>query len=199
VREHRNDVRPSSSVAGAAGIAVAIGWRIFASAARRPVDSLAILGAGALSIVIVVNAVFLQAGPHPAPFFANPTQPPAAAETRPNTAGAAASNAASKSAPLVSTAHLPVGTGTPQTVSARHNDQIAELIGGLVGSPSRVKAVQRALSEFGYGQVKPSGVIDEPTSAAIEKFERDHLMPVSGRLSDRLVTELASMTGRPLD
>ena len=34
-------------------------------------------------------------------------------------------------------------------------------------------AVQRVLSEFGYGQMRPSGTLDEPTSAAIEKFESD--------------------------
>ena len=42
------------------------------------------------------------------------------------------------------------------------------------------------LSEFGYGQIKPSGILDEATSAAIEKFEREHKLPVTGRLSDRL-------------
>ena len=60
-------------------------------------------------------------------------------------------------------------------------------------------AVQRVLSEFGYGQIKPSGILDEATSAAIEKFEREHKLPVTGRLSDRLLSELAAMTGRPLD
>ena len=66
-------------------------------------------------------------------------------------------------------------------------------------APSRVIAVQRVLSEFGYGQIRPSGVIDEPTRAAIEKFESDHKLPVTGRLSDRLLSELGAMTGRPIE
>jgi hypothetical protein len=39
-----------------------IGLRIWAKVARRPIDSLAILAASVASIVIVVNAVFLQSG-----------------------------------------------------------------------------------------------------------------------------------------
>ena len=75
------------------------------------------------------------------------------------------------------------------------NDPIAALI-----APSKqVLAVQRALADFGYGQIKPSGVLDEETRAAIEKFERGRGMPVDGQISDRFVRALADMTGRPLD
>ena len=75
------------------------------------------------------------------------------------------------------------------------NDPIAELI-----APSkRVLAIQRALADFGYGQIKPSGMYDPDTRAAIEKFERDHRLPVTGEASDRFVRELAAMTGRPLE
>jgi hypothetical protein len=59
--------------------------------------------------------------------------------------------------------------------------------------------VQRALAEFGYGQVKVSGILDDATSAAIAKFERDHNLPSSGRVSDRLVKELTTMVGHPID
>ena len=75
------------------------------------------------------------------------------------------------------------------------NDPIAKLI-----APSkRVMAIQRALSEFGYGQIKPTGVYDPETRTAIEKFERDRRLPVTGQISDRFVRELAAMTGRPLE
>ena len=60
-------------------------------------------------------------------------------------------------------------------------------------------AVQRALADFGYGQIKPTGVEDADTRAAIEKFERSRQLPVTGTISDRLVRELAAMTGRPLE
>jgi peptidoglycan hydrolase-like protein with peptidoglycan-binding domain len=81
------------------------------------------------------------------------------------------------------------------TPSPRRNDPIADLIGP---SP-RILAVQRVLSEFGYGQIVPSGMLDEATSAAIEKFEREHKLPVSGRVSDRLVSALTAMAGHPID
>ena len=75
------------------------------------------------------------------------------------------------------------------------NDPIAELI-----APSkRVLAIQRALADFGYGQIKPTGLFDPQTRTAIEKFERDHRLPVTGQISDRFVRELAAMTGRPLE
>ena len=48
-------------------------------------------------------------------------------------------------------------------------------------------------------QIKATGVYDPETRSAIEKFERDRRLPVTGQLSDRLVRELAAMTGRPLE
>lgn len=75
------------------------------------------------------------------------------------------------------------------------NDPIAQLL-----APSkRVLAVQSALSDFGYGQIKPSGVYDADTRAAIEKFERDRRMPVTGQLTEGVVREIAAVTGRPLE
>lgn len=63
----------------------------------------------------------------------------------------------------------------------------------------RIVAVQRALADFGYGQLAPSGVADPATKTAIERFERERKLPVSGQVSDRVVRELAAMTGRPLE
>ncbi len=62
----------------------------------------------------------------------------------------------------------------------------------------RVVAVQRALAEYGYGPIKTTGVFDEATKAAVEKFERERRLPISGQMSDRLMRELAAVTGRPL-
>jgi peptidoglycan hydrolase-like protein with peptidoglycan-binding domain len=79
--------------------------------------------------------------------------------------------------------------------SARVSDPIAALI-----APSgRILAVQRALNDFAYGPVHPTGVYDPQTRAAIERFERARGMPVDGQLSDRLVRELSSVVGRPLE
>jgi peptidoglycan hydrolase-like protein with peptidoglycan-binding domain len=148
---------------------------------RRPVDSIAIIAAVATTLIIVVNAIFLQ----------SIMQAPPSLNAKPS---------AAKSDSL-----KPLITGTPprpvtiapalQPVAARRNDAIAELIGP---SP-RIAAVQRALAEYGYGQIKPSGTLDDATSTAITKFERDHNLPTSGRVSDRLIKELTAMVGHPID
>jgi len=63
----------------------------------------------------------------------------------------------------------------------------------------RVAAVQRALTEYGYGQLKPTGTVGSDTHAAIQKFERERKIPVTGQISDRLVRELIAMIGRPIE
>jgi hypothetical protein len=197
VRERRQKARRGIA-AGVIGAAAAIGFRLWARIARRPLDSLAILGAIAACIVIVVNAVFLQKGSHPAPFFANPIRAPQAADTAPTAATTATAPALAPPRPAEATAAVRPPAPRPQAPAARRSDPIAELIGASVGSPARVLAVQRALSEFGYGQIKISGTLDQATSAAIERFEGEHRLPVTGRISDRLMSELAVMAGHPL-
>jgi peptidoglycan hydrolase-like protein with peptidoglycan-binding domain len=81
------------------------------------------------------------------------------------------------------------------TEPARNNDPIA----ALIAPSNKVMAIQRALADFGYGQIKPTGLYDPATRVAIEKFERDRKLPVTGQISDRFVRELSSMTGRPLE
>jgi peptidoglycan hydrolase-like protein with peptidoglycan-binding domain len=85
-------------------------------------------------------------------------------------------------------------TSVPPPIEARHDN----LIEPEVASP-RVIALQRALAEFGYGQIKSSGIVDTDTQRAIERFERERKLPVTGQISDRVVRELAAVTGRPLE
>jgi peptidoglycan hydrolase-like protein with peptidoglycan-binding domain len=63
----------------------------------------------------------------------------------------------------------------------------------------RVLAIQRALAEYGYGQIKPTGSVDADTKTAIERFERERRLPITGQISDRFTRELAAVTGRPLE
>jgi hypothetical protein len=187
---------------------------------HSPKDIVAGLLAAAAISAIVTNALFLQAGRHPSPMFgataAAPAQPlprprpvepatrsveltPAdvkAAEPKPEPKPDVMSNfvaktvvpppAAAPAAAASSTAIVrppaPVPVATPQTAAAR-----------------KIAAVQRTLTEYGYGQLKPTGLIGADTQAAITKFERDRKLPVTGQMSDRLVKELSSMTGRPID
>jgi len=70
----------------------------------------------------------------------------------------------------------------------------------IAPSPSkRILSVQRALSDFGYGQIKPTGTLDAPTQEAIKQFEHSKKMPVTGQISPRLLRELSATTGRPLE
>jgi len=68
-----------------------------------------------------------------------------------------------------------------------------------VAASPRVIALQRALAEFGYGQIKATGFVDADTRHAIEMFERERKLPVTGQISDGVVRELAAATGRVLD
>jgi peptidoglycan hydrolase-like protein with peptidoglycan-binding domain len=144
------------------------------------VDSFAIIAAVATALVIVVNAMFLQSSMQVPPFL----------DTR---------SSGAKSDPLKPLSGSParpiVNPPLPQPAAAHRNDAITELIGP---SP-RIAAVQRVLAEYGYGQIKATGTLDDATSAAIARFERDHNMPSSGRVSDRLIRELTTMAGHPID
>ena len=149
--------------------------RIAIAIGRHPREFVGLILAALMTLAIFVNALFLQRGPHPAPIFASRhlIAPPPKATDRPPVAAAA---------------------GTPAGVST-HDDPIARL---LAPAP-QVLAVQRALAEFGYGQIKPTGIVGPETKAAIEKFERDRHQPVTGEISDRLIRELSAVTGRRLE
>lgn len=183
---------------------------------HSPKDMVAGALAFAALMAIIVNALFLQAGHHPAPMFGSvvmlPEAPPASPLPRPRPVEASVrpevSPPESKPAeprtgdPLTNlvkaTSEAPVATSNvPRPPAAvpvgPHNE-------ALVNSGSRrVAAVQRALTEYGYGQLKPTGTINADTLAAIQKFERERRMPLSGQVSERLVHELSAMIGHPID
>jgi hypothetical protein len=187
---------------------------------HSPKDMVAGVLAFAAVSAIIANALFLQAGHHPAPMFGTVVAVPAASLTpasplprpRPNEATLKAADAALVEPKLVE----------PKPVESRVADPMANLVKATavtpVASPSvmrppapipaapvaltgsrRVAAVQRTLTEYGYGQLKPTGTIGADTQAAIQKFERERKIPVTGQMSDRLVHELSAMVGKPID
>src|SRR3954462_9955687 len=176
------------------------------------------LAAGVLAFAavgaIVANAVFMQAGHHPSPMFGAAVSGPFATvsplprprpveatlkeadlkltdprpmETRPAPAAAVPPRAIAAPAP---NAMRPA----PIAVSSR-----SDPVGDLIVASRRIAAVQRALTDYGYGQLKPTGIVGSDTSAAIQKFERDRKLPITGQMSDRLVRELSAATGRAID
>jgi hypothetical protein len=167
-----------------ASIAGSLAFMVWARAVRRPIDSFAMFAACAASLLIVVNGLFFQSGPHPASVSTNPAPLSPALDV-------VSPKLAVSSSPA--THSVEVTRATP-AVPGRRNDAIAQLI----GQSSHILAVQRALSEYGYGQIKQTGVLDAATSQAIEQFEREHNLPVTGKISDGLLTDLAAMVGRPL-
>ncbi len=202
---------------------------------RRPQDTVAGGIAAAAALTIVINALFLQAGPHPAPIFANKPPPavvPAAAPavTKPRTelvAGIQRELARrgfydgpsdGLYGPKTDSAIRDFEQAAGLRPSAEPNDTLLQAIArssvkaksaatparhdpiaDLLAPNRRVIAVQRALADYGYGQIKPSGFYDAETRSAIEQFERERKLPASGQVSDRLVRELSAMTGRPLE
>ena len=59
--------------------------------------------------------------------------------------------------------------------------------------------MQRALADYGFGQIKPTGVLDPETRSAIQRFERERKLPITGKISERLTRELTVLSGRPLE
>ena len=245
-------------------------------------DAGGIMLALAATVAVLVNALFMQSGPHPAPIFAGAPAPVATIEPRDPSVGAvpraraepfakkvdptraepamppppkstvevisdiqrelarrgfyevavdglygsktdsairdfeqaaglkpslepnAASLRALKNSNVKAAKPATAGAGStrltppapvPLTPTPTRNDPINDAL-----APSkRVVAVQRALADYGYGQIRPSGVLDRETKAAIERFECERKLPLTGAVSDRLARELAAVTGRPLE
>ena len=218
---------------------------------RRPRDSLAAAAAALAAVTILINALFMQKGPHPAPIFAvgpaavSSDLDPIAALLARQAAGDAKIEAAAGARPL-SNLMADIqrelarrgfydgaidGVYGPKTDSAiRDFEEAAHLrpsaepndvllatirrsnvraqpvpvkrtdpIAALLVPDKRLVAIQRALADFGYGPLKPTGVHDAETKAAIERFERARRQPATGQVTEQLVHDLAALTGRPLE
>jgi hypothetical protein len=173
---------------------------LWGRATARPIDFAAILLGTALSAVIVVNALYLQTGSRSAPYFTPPvaaSAPAGVSLSAAQTTAQATGTTSAKPEQIIASRPVAGGAIAPQPVSVRRDDPIADLI---APQPSpKVMAVQRALAEYGYGQIKPTGLVDEATSTAIQRFEREHKLPVTGRISERLVSQLTALVGHPLN
>jgi hypothetical protein len=190
---------------------------------HSPKDTIAALLALAACGAVIANALFLQSGPHPAPMFVSTSAGPAATPVprrRPAEADALAGEPwlaeprltepklivpkamdplgslvkATTTAPLSTTPMVP----PPPSTVARPPTPIPPAPAQIIGL-RRVAAIQRVLTEYGYGQLKPTGTVGADTQAAIQKFERERKMPVTGQVSDRLVHELVAVIGHPID
>ncbi len=167
-----------------------------------------------LVIAICVNALVLQQSRHPAPLFhknlAPPVSPPQAPE-KPQAAVPAAIVPAQpagdpigqllQSAPAAEPETAPVQP--PATKQGPEVKPVADSISQLLESnpapaaaeqSKTVLAAQRALVKLGF-VLKPDGIVGSATRQAIEKFERDHGLPVHGELTPKVMHELGARSG----
>ena len=183
---------------------------------HSPKDMIAGVLAFAAVSAIITNALFLQAGRHPSPMFgaavalpatgsvsASPLPRPRPVDTMTRSAepSPAEPKAADPLANLVKSTNAPsvAASNTARPPASIPASSQNEMAASPAAGPRRVAAVQRALTEYGYGQLKPTGTVGSDTQAAIQKFERERKIPVTGQVSDRLVRELAAVTGRPVE
>ncbi|HVV40257.1 MAG TPA: peptidoglycan-binding domain-containing protein [Nitrobacter sp.] len=161
---------------------------------HSPKDLFAGVLAFAAVSAIVANAMFLQVGHHPSPMFGSHAVVPLAAP----------SPVSPLPRPRPAEAEQHVEGGSPPHVvhpqaAPAAAQRAPDPVGDLIRASRRISAVQRVLTDYGYGQLKPTGNMGPDTLAAIQKFERDRKLPLTGQITDRLVHELSAMTGRSID
>ncbi len=144
---------------------------------------------------------------------ATPGVPSAAPATtaQPDAAGAAVPlppriqrQAAAPAAPSAGAAPVP-----PAPIPNVPRDAIGDILKGGASAPAgaaaaveperSVLAAQRALNKLNYGPVKPDGLMGPGTRQAIERFERDRKLPVTGEAAGRTARELAAASGIPAE
>jgi len=186
----------------------------FAFLTRRPARTLAGVVVAALATGVALNAVLFQTGHHPAPLFGGPRAIAAASKTL---AVAAPPMPAPRPVSLpqpapVNATPAPAAPPAAQSAAPRaapreaeaaplaaRKDPIAALLNGetpqeAAGPTARVAAVQKALIKSGF-VLRADGVMGATTRQALERFERDRKLPVTGDLSPRTLRELAQQSG----
>jgi hypothetical protein len=194
---------------------------------HSPKDMLAGLLAAAAVCAILANALFLQAGRHPSPMFSSvvtlPAPQAAVVSPLPRPRPVELTSEPPEIRPVEARGadpkHVEIKSADPRGDSKKPDSKNPDLVVKSTGAAPanaarppapipdtaqsagarRVAAVQRALTQYGYGQLKATGAVGSDTQAAITKFERDRKLPVTGQMSDRLVKELTAMIGHPID
>lgn len=179
----------------ATGGAVAAALR---ACARRPGRVAGIAAALLCGGAVALNALS-QPTRHPAPLFGR-VSARIESPRRPDPAPLPV--------PRPEPAQLAAAAAAPETPLRGGADPIGALIRGEPPKPleikadsSRVQLVQKALTRLGYGPLKADGQMGATTRGAIEQFERDQKLPVSGTggVGTRTVRQLAAMSGTPIE
>jgi hypothetical protein len=209
-----NRTSPASKLPASAGrrrgLPVRAGAAVASFVASRPLPVLAAVAALGLGGAVSWNVLTQQNARHPAPLFAS--KPAARAEPtraepprRFEVASGPAATPAPLPAPRPETRLAPAPPADPQKTSS--TDPIGALIrtGEMpprppaeiraAGDNQRVLSMQKALVKLGYGPLKPDGLMGNTTRQALERFERDRNLPVTGAVAPRTVRQLAALSG----
>jgi hypothetical protein len=186
---------------------------------RRYLSILAVGFFVATVAAILLNALIWQRARHPAPLFARAVPAVAAKESTIARISAVPASRPLAAAPPIQAHDKPVekppldmpAGGHPQQTrlnTSPPHDVISHLLKAPPAPPARpdtqsatpaasnklVLAVQRALVKLGF-VLNPDGVAGPTTRQAIERYERDHGLPVRGDLSRAIVRRLSAETG----
>jgi hypothetical protein len=210
-RKPRTAASPKAPASGPARV----GRFLLAFLTRRPARTLAGVTIAAVATGIILNAALFQTGRHPAPLFGAPgvttavlkpatppmpaPRPVAMAQQAPV---APASAPAAVAAPTARAPENVVSRAAEPAPAVQRKDPIGALIKGdgigePVVPPARVAAVQKALVKAGF-VLRADGVMGATTKQALERFEREHKLPVTGDLAPRTLRELAAQSGVPI-
>lgn len=209
-RQRRARARPS------------IARMVLSFVARRPGRLVGGLLFAATAAFISVNALTLQPAPHPAPLFgktergmaersvAVPQRAPASRSTEATPQRWATQPAVPGSLEDV-LAPVPPSRPVDETASVS-SDPIGDLLrsgsrlpsGGesVASTPEpdfRVMAAQRALGILGYGPLTDDGLFGPMTRTAIERFEREQGIDVTGQLVPQTARALSVRSGIAID
>lgn len=196
--------------------------RIFGLVRRNPRDSLCAVALMLGVTAIIVNGLYLQPGRHPAPMFAVRPQPgrPAAAEAGSEAAPRSAdirtdakgdtradraearrqAKADPKADPKADAKTDPPPRNDPPRPHASPPPPARTDPATEAANPSwQVSLLQRTLNDAGFGPIRVTGVLDDPTREGIARFERAHNLPVTGQNTPRVRHAVGAAIGRALE
>lgn len=170
---------------------------------------LAAIAIAAPCLMIAANVLMMQGAPHPAPLFgarlsehprpvATIVPLPPARATAEGMPTAAAAQPGGQT-PATATPAMTQAATTQAARPAAPRDPIVALLQSQQAQTERATQVQRALNRLGYGPLKEDGALGPASKAALERFERERRLPVTGEAGGRTLRELASAAGMAID
>jgi peptidoglycan hydrolase-like protein with peptidoglycan-binding domain len=92
----------------------------------------------------------------------------------------------------------PVPRAKPVTSGIQRQNTQEEAATGVDSDP-RLKKIQHALSELGYGPLTVDGLMGTNTAAALKRFELDRGLPITGEANPQTLERLEMVSGQRFD